>query len=324
MWWKEGQATTAEYFWAARTAANAAGGQGTPAGDAAFEASLVSRFNLNYNTASTTFWNVAPSNPTSASMNGNSNAYVRPGTAYLALREILGPDRYAQTLRDIQRNYGGGSITEPELEAEFQRFEPNQSPACHNKLNAFFTQWFDTSYTGSGPAGNRPQITGPGLAGGGFYDATGGCAPYGEDVTAPVSGTVPAQLALTLGGPATFGTFTPGVAHAYTASTTATVISTAGDAALSVADPSTTSPGHLVNGAFPLPSALQATAASPAGTSTPGGTISSAPLALLTWSNPVSNDAISIGFTQPIGAGDALRTGSYAKTLTFTLSTTTP
>ena len=33
----------------ALTAANAAGGQGTPAGDAAFEASLVSRFNTNYN-----------------------------------------------------------------------------------------------------------------------------------------------------------------------------------------------------------------------------------------------------------------------------------
>ncbi len=29
-------------------------------------------------------------------------------------------------------------------------------------------------------------------------------------------------------------------------------------------------------------------------------------------------------FTQEIGANDALRTGSYAKSLTFTLSTTTP
>jgi hypothetical protein len=38
----------------------------------------------------------------------------------------------------------------------------------------------------------------------------------------------------------------------------------------------------------------------------------------------VSNDAIAIRFSQHIGANDALRTGSYAKTLTFTLSTTTP
>jgi hypothetical protein len=43
-----------------------------------------------------------------------------------------------------------------------------------------------------------------------------------------------------------------------------------------------------------------------------------------TWSAPVSNDTFTIGFTQSIGAGDALRTGSHSKTLTFTLSTTTP
>ena len=64
---------------------------------------------------------------------------------------------------------------------------------------------------------------------------------------------VPATLALSLGQPAAFGPFTPGVAKDYTASTTANVISTAGDATLSVADPSTTATGHLVNGAFFLP-----------------------------------------------------------------------
>src|SRR6185436_5025625 len=65
-----------------------------------------------------------------------------------------------------------------------------------------------------------------------------------------VGGTVPATLALTLGPAATFGPFQPGVARDYTASTTANVISTAGDAALTVADPSANHPGHLVNGAF--------------------------------------------------------------------------
>ena len=39
---------------------------------------------------------------------------------------------------------------------------------------------------------------------------------------------------------------------------------------------------------------------------------------------PVSNDPVTIGFKQAIGANDALRTGSYSKTLTFTLSTTNP
>ena len=33
---------------------------------------------------------------------------------------------------------------------------------------------------------------------------------------------------------------------------------------------------------------------------------------------------MTINFKQHISAGDALRTGSYSKTLTFTLSTTTP
>jgi hypothetical protein len=33
---------------------------------------------------------------------------------------------------------------------------------------------------------------------------------------------------------------------------------------------------------------------------------------------------VTIGFRQPIGSTDALRTGTYSKTLTFTLSTTTP
>ena len=38
----------------------------------------------------------------------------------------------------------------------------------------------------------------------------------------------------------------------------------------------------------------------------------------------MSNDAVTIAFKQHIGATEPLRTGSYAKTLTFTLSTTTP
>jgi PKD repeat protein len=146
------------------------------------------------------------------------------------------------------------------------------------------------------------------------------------DTPGSVGGSVPATLALTLGTPASFGAFTPGIAKTYTASTTANVISTAGDATLSVADPSSTATGHLVNGAFSLPQALQAQATSPAGA---GGALadvggSSAPTTLLTYGGPVSNDPVAITFSQKIGANDALRTGSYGKTLTFTLSTTTP
>ena len=45
---------------------------------------------------------------------------------------------------------------------------------------------------------------------------------------------------------------------------------------------------------------------------------------MLTYAGPTSNDAVTVSFQQAIGAADALRTGSYAKMLTFTLSTTAP
>ena len=83
------------------------------------------------------------------------------------------------------------------------------------------------------------------------------------DTPGTVGGSVGATLSLTLGAPAPFGAFTPGVTRTYTASTTATVISTAGDATLSVADPSSDHTGHLVNGTFFLPQPLQARARKP-------------------------------------------------------------
>ena len=104
------------------------------------------------------------------------------------------------------------------------------------------------------------------------------------------------------------------------------MISTAGDAALSVADPSPNATGRLVNGTFSLPTPLAVKATSALGT---GGAFapvggSSAPTTVLTYNAPVSNDAVAVTFQQAIVSSDALRTGSYSKTLTFTLSTTTP
>ena len=87
----------------------------------------------------------------------------------------------------------------------------------------------------------------------------------------------------------------------YTATTSANVISTAGDAALTVSDP-----GHLTNGTFALPEPLRVD------------------IAPATWTGPVSNAAVAITFKQLVKSTDALRTGAYTKTLTFTLSTTTP
>jgi hypothetical protein len=142
-----------------------------------------------------------------------------------------------------------------------------------------------------------------------------------------VGGSVPATLALTMGTPASFGAFLPGVGKEYTAQTSATVISTAGDASLSVADPSATATGKLVNGAFsfnqPLTAKGSSPAAGPAGAFAAVGS-SAAPTKLASWTNPVANDPVTISFSQTILASEPLRTGSYAKALTFTLSTTTP
>jgi hypothetical protein len=137
-----------------------------------------------------------------------------------------------------------------------------------------------------------------------------------------VGGNVPATLSLSLGAAASFGAFTPGIDATYDASTTATVISTAGDATLSLTDSSRTATGRLVNGSFVLSEPLQARANASA--FAPLSTMAGTPLALLTYGGTVSNDALAIGFRQHIAANQALRTGAYSKTLTFTLATTAP
>ena len=101
-----------------------------------------------------------------------------------------------------------------------------------------------------------------------------------------------------------FGAFVPGRAAEHVASTTATVTSTAGEATLAVADPN--GDGRLVNGPFSLAQPLEGL-----------GTIK-------TWSAPVANESVTVTFNQRIGATDPLRTGTYSKTLTFTLSTQSP
>jgi hypothetical protein len=165
---KEGLATLAEFLYAARLAAHG-GGPST----AAFQASLVKQFAATY-ASKGDFWTTAPSNPIPYSLFDTSNTYDRPGAAYIALRQILGPGRFDAALRQLQRTYGGSSISEPQLEAVFQRWLPVRSGSCEARLGQFFAQWFDTAYASGGGA-NRPMITGPGLAGPGFYSAPGKC-----------------------------------------------------------------------------------------------------------------------------------------------------
>jgi amidase len=154
-----------------------------------------------------------------------------------------------------------------------------------------------------------PSKTNPSLwrcvPGNAYVVTRGACAPgepaNADAVATTVGGGVPATLALSLGAPASFGVFTPGLDKEYAVGTTATVISTAGSAALSVSDP-----GHPANGSFSLPEALRVE------------------IAPASWNAPVSNATAALTFRQHIGASDPLRTGSYSRTLTFTLSTSTP
>ncbi len=136
------------------------------------------------------------------------------------------------------------------------------------------------------------------------FAGTGAVTPSTAAVTGisgSVGGAVGGALELTLGTVPSFGSFLPGVDKEYSLTTEATVLSTAGNATLNVSEP-----GHLMNGTFSLPQPLRVDI-------TPNH-----------WPGPVTAAKSVITFKQAIGANDALRTGSYSKTLTFTLSTTAP
>ena len=115
-------------------------------------------------------------------------------------------------------------------------------------------------------------------------------------------GTVPATLSLTFGAAGELRRRSSPASNGPTRrATTATVISTAGDATLTASGPV-----RLRNGAFSLAEPLAVT------------------LSRAIWDAPVSNDEVTIGFRQQIGANEPLRSGTYSGTVTFTLATTNP
>jgi sugar phosphate isomerase/epimerase len=143
-----------------------------------------------------------------------------------------------------------------------------------------------------------------------------------------IGGDVPSllQLVITNNG-GHFGTFVPGVARTYDTALAATVTTTTGDAALAVTDPSATASGRLVNGAFSLASPVNARAVGSGDSPAPAFAAlptDGSSLLLRSWSTPVTAAPLTLGFRQSIGAAEVLRAGTYSKTLTFTLSTTTP
>jgi hypothetical protein len=141
-----------------------------------------------------------------------------------------------------------------------------------------------------------------------------------------VGGTVPGVLSLVLGDAASFGAFAPGTDATYRTTLAGSVTSTAGDAVLSVFDRSSVATGRLVNGSYALTQPLQVAASSGAGFGRgpyPVGS-SAQPTAVLVYLSPTSNDQVTIAFAQTIAASESLRTGSYGKTLTFSLTTSNP
>jgi hypothetical protein len=139
-------------------------------------------------------------------------------------------------------------------------------------------------------------------------------------------GTVPLMLAMQINNPvAQLGQLVPGVARTYDASVTALLTSTAGNAALTVADVDTGT-GRLANGTTQLVNPIQVRAtnsANPNTAFTPLRGLSN-PVTLLSYSTYFANDAVTIGFRQAITATEPLTAGGYSKTIRFTLSTTTP
>jgi hypothetical protein len=227
--------------------------------------------------------------------------YTRPSMMLEAYRQIVGDSAFFAFQKALVTEYAYSVIDGAQFIALAKRIAQERAgfeASNLNRLEQFFQQWI---YTPS-----KPTLT-PTT----FFQST--------SVPGDVNGTVPATLSLTVGGPTSFGAFTPGVARDYTATLAANVVSTAGDAALTVADPSTTAPGRLVNGTFALAQPVQARVGPAA-----FGAVSGSPLTLKTYAAPVSNDPLTIDLQQSIGANEPLRTGTYAKTLTFTLSTTTP
>jgi Peptidase family M1 domain/Peptidase M1 N-terminal domain len=290
LWLNEGWATWSQWNWT-----NKQNNGITPA----------QQFLNNYNqTSNPGRWNLAPGTFTDPAnlFSPSFTNYTRGAMTLEALRQIIGDGAFTELARTWVSENRDKNVSTADFIALAKRIARDRSgfeASNLAKLDTFFQQWL---YTNA-----KPTMT-PTT----FFQRT--------DVPGSVSGTVPGTLSLTIGPPVRFGAFTPGVARDYTATTTANVVSTAGDATLSVTDPSATAPGRLVNGAFALPQALQARI-SPSGVF---GALSGTPLALQSYTAPISNDLLTVEFKQPIAATDPLRTGDYAKTVVFTLSTTSP
>ena len=223
IWFNEGWATWWATYWANKQ-------NGSPTTN-------LDSFNAGYDaTNNPTRWDTAP-----AALGGPDEmfdtfpVYTRPSMMYESYHQIVGDTAFFAFQKALVTEHAYGTISQAQFVALAKRIAAEKAgfeASNLAKLDSFFDQWLNL------PA--KPPLTHRNF----FLSTT---VP---NVT--VSGTVPATLSLTLGATPTFGGFAPGVTKSYESSSIATITSTAGDATLSVVDPSATAPGHLVNGAFSL------------------------------------------------------------------------
>jgi aminopeptidase N len=294
LWFNEGWATWWAWYWSNK--------QNNVA------TTVEQQFTNNYNsTTNPARWNVPPGNlPDATVLFTTFHTYTRPAMMLEAYRQIVGDTAFFAFQRALVAEHGGGDINAAEFIALAKRIAQERGGFIGSnltKLDTFFQQWI----YGVGKPAMTPTT---------FF--------LSSSVDGTVNGTVPATLSLSLGTAPSFGQFVPGVAQTYSATAAATVVSSAGDGMLSVFDPSPNARGRLVNGAFSLTAPLQAKASSAGGTGSAFAPLGESPTNLLTYAGPISNDNVTVEFQQAVGGNEPLRTGTYSKTLTFTLSTTQP
>lgn len=253
---------------------------------------------------------------------GNAAVGVADRAGYPALTVPAGFGTGSAGRNPIGVVFIGGAFSEAKLLAAGYAFEQatnvRQAPSFTNP-----SMWRCVPYS----LFFKPYNCHPGdLLGG--DDAAAPMSPEGSSpypVASGVGGVVAPTLELVLSAvPTSLGSFIPGKSDVYTASTSASLTSTGGDAALSVTDPTTAHPGRLVNGDDGLAFPLAIRASSPNGTSTGFNSLWTNTIPLLTFTKPVSNEPVTIRFRQKIDETEPLRTGSYSKTVVFTASTNTP
>lgn len=113
------------------------------------------RFDTQYATTSTAFWNIAPADPPSAADIFDSNAmYTRGAMVAEGTREILGETRFVQVMHEwlTQSSYANGTTE------EWIALVKASDPTRADRWTEYYEQWLYTAYTGSPALGNKPQM----------------------------------------------------------------------------------------------------------------------------------------------------------------------